>query len=79
VRPGFAVTDANAADVAAIVHALDGLPLAIELAAGHTDVLAPDALRRRLSDRFDLLETDVRDMPARQRTMRPWSSPVWTC
>ena len=70
VRPGFAVTDANAADVAAIVHALDGLPLAIELAAGHTDVLAPDALRRRLSDRFDLLETDVRDMPARQRTMR---------
>jgi predicted ATPase/DNA-binding SARP family transcriptional activator len=70
VRPGFAVTAANAADVAAIVHALDGLPLAIELAAGHADVLAPDALRRRLSDRFVVLETDVRDTPARQRTMR---------
>jgi predicted ATPase len=70
VRPGFRVDDDNAADVAAIVRALDGLPLAIELAAAHADVLPVEAIRRRLADHFELLETDLRDMPARQRTLR---------
>jgi predicted ATPase/DNA-binding SARP family transcriptional activator len=70
VHPGFVIDDRNAADVAAIVHALDGLPLALELAAAHADVLPVDAIRRRLADHFDLLETDVRDVPARQRTLR---------
>jgi predicted ATPase/DNA-binding SARP family transcriptional activator len=70
VRPDFAVRDANAADVAAIVRCLDGLPLAIELAAAHADVLGTAAIRRRLADHFDLLETDMRDTPARQRTLR---------
>ena len=70
VRPGFAIDDRNAADVAVIVRALDGQPLAIELAAAHADVLPVDAIRRRLADRFELLETDVRDVPARQRTLR---------
>jgi predicted ATPase/DNA-binding SARP family transcriptional activator len=70
VRPGFAVTDDNAADVAAIVDALDGLPLAIELAAAHADVLTPRGIRSRLEDHFELLESDSRDTPARHRTLR---------
>ncbi|HLK94201.1 MAG TPA: BTAD domain-containing putative transcriptional regulator, partial [Nocardioidaceae bacterium] len=70
VRPDFLLTDDNAADVAAIVCSLDGLPLAIELAAAHADVLSVASIRRRLLDRFELLETDVRDAPARQRTLR---------
>jgi predicted ATPase len=70
VRPGFAVTEHNAADVAAIVAALDGLPLAIELAAAHADVLTPRGIRVRLQDHFELLESDSRDTPARHRTLR---------
>ncbi len=70
VRPGLTISDVNAADVAAIVRSLDGLPLAIELAAAHADVLPVDAIRRRLADHFELLETDVRDTPARHRTLR---------
>ncbi|WP_214401048.1 ATP-binding protein [Pseudonocardia lacus] len=70
VRPGFAVTDDNAADVAAIVEALDGLPLAIELAAAHADVLTPRGIRSRLDDHFELLESDSREAPARHRTLR---------
>ncbi len=70
VRPGFAVTDDNAADVAAIVAALDGLPLAIELAAAHADVLTPRGIRDRLRDHFALLESDARDAPPRHRTLR---------
>ncbi|HLL64267.1 MAG TPA: BTAD domain-containing putative transcriptional regulator [Micromonosporaceae bacterium] len=70
VRPGLTITDANAADVAAIVRSLDGLPLAIELAAAHADVLTVSAIRRRLADHFELLETEVRDTPVRQRTLR---------
>ena len=70
VRPDFLLTENNAADVAAIVCSLDGLPLAIELAAAHADVLSVASIRRRLLDRFELLETDVRDAPARQRTLR---------
>jgi predicted ATPase len=70
VRPDFSLTDDNAADVAAIVRGLDGLPLAIELAAAHADVLTAASIRSRLLDRFDLLESGTRDTPARQRTLR---------
>ncbi len=70
VRPDFVLTDDNAADVAAIVRSLDGLPLAIELAAAHADVLSVANIKNRLLDRFDLLESDVRDAPERQRTLR---------
>jgi predicted ATPase/class 3 adenylate cyclase len=70
VRPGFAVTAENAADVAEIVRHLDGLPLAIELAAARTRLLSPAAMARRLDARLNLLEGGGRDLPARQRTLR---------
>jgi predicted ATPase/class 3 adenylate cyclase len=70
VRPGFAVTAENAADVAEIVRRLDGLPLAIELAAARTRLLSPSAMARRLDARLSLLEGGGRDLPARQRTLR---------
>lgn len=70
VRPDFELTDANAADVAAICLALDGLPLAIELAAARTDVLTPQAIRARLMNRFELLVDGSSDVSPRQQTLR---------
>lgn len=70
VRPDFELTDANAADVAAICLALDGLPLAIELAAARADVLTPQAIRGRLMNRFELLVDGSSDTSARQQTLR---------
>ncbi len=69
-RPDFVLTDATAADVAAICLALDGLPLAIELAAARADVLTPAAIRARLQNRFDLLVEGGRDLAPRQQTLR---------
>src|SRR5690606_12215081 len=66
----FELTDANAADVSAICMALDGLPLAIELAAARVDVLAPRLIRDRLSRRFELLVDGGRDTSVRQQTLR---------
>ena len=70
VRPDFELTDANAADIAAICLALDGLPLAIELAAARADVLAPQAIRARLMNRFELLVDGSSDVSPRQQTLR---------
>ena len=70
VRPTFALTDSNAADVAAICLTLDGLPLALELAAARADVLTPAAILSRLQNRFDLLVEGGRDAAARQQTLR---------
>ncbi len=70
VRPDFSVTDETAATIAEICIRLDGLPLAIELAAARTKLLSPKAILARLVDRFTLLSRDSRDVPPRLRTMR---------
>ena len=70
VRPGFALTTSNAAAVAEICRRLEGLPLAIELAAARTRLLDPGALLSRLARSLDALGTGAVDMPERQRTLR---------
>ncbi len=70
VKPGFAVTAANAADVAAIVAHLGGVPLAIELAAARLRFLTPAAIHERLEGRLDLPGAGAADVPERQRSLR---------
>ena len=81
VNPDLHVDDRTAADVAAICQTLDGLPLAIELAAARTDLLSPTAIRERLTDRFDLLVGGGVDAAERQQTLRAaidWSFELLT-
>jgi predicted ATPase/DNA-binding CsgD family transcriptional regulator len=70
VVPDFGLDDYNAAAIAAICIHLDGLPLAIELAAARMKFYAPQMLLVRLSSRLDALNAGPRDVPARQRTLR---------
>lgn len=70
VDPRFTLDDRNAVDIAEICRSLDGLPLALELAAARVDILSPDALRQRLTNRLPLLTSGARDLPARQQTLR---------
>jgi non-specific serine/threonine protein kinase len=70
VKADFVVTNENAPAIAAICQRLDGLPLAIELAAARVKLLPPQALLARLDQTLKLLTGDARDAPARQQTMR---------
>lgn len=70
VKPDFVLSGGNERAVAGICVRLDGLPLAIELAAAQSKVLSPEALLERLSERLPLLVGGPRDWPARQRTLR---------
>jgi predicted ATPase/class 3 adenylate cyclase len=81
VKPDFAVTNANAPAIANICYRLDGLPLAIELAASFIKILPPQALLKRLEKRLPLLTGGARTLPARQQTMRntiAWSHELLT-
>jgi predicted ATPase/class 3 adenylate cyclase len=69
VRPNFAITAANAPAVAQICHDLDGIPLAIELAAARVRMLAPEQIARALSDRFHLLTGGARTVLPRHQTL----------
>jgi predicted ATPase len=70
LTPGFALTEQNAVAVAEICRRLEGLPLAIELAAARTRLLEPAALLDRLARSLDALGTGPVDLPERQRTLR---------
>ena len=81
VKPDFQVTNANAPAVAEICVRLDGLPLAIELAAARIKLFPPQALLIRLGQRLPLLTRSARDVPARQQTLRKtiqWSYDLLT-
>ncbi|MGH2561734.1 MAG: ATP-binding protein [Thermomicrobiales bacterium] len=70
VHPSFALSETNAPAVATVVRRLDGLPLAIELAAARGALFSPEALLGRLTERLPLLTGGPRDLPARLQTMR---------
>jgi non-specific serine/threonine protein kinase len=74
--PGFAVNEKNAAAIAQIARRLDGLPLAIELAAARVKLLPPEAILPRLEHSLGLLVGGSRDLPDRQQTLR--STIAWS-
>lgn len=76
VRSDFSVTDENAAAIAEICHRLDGLPLALELAAARSKLFAPGALLERLDARLALLTSGSTNLPARLQTLR--SAIAWS-
>jgi predicted ATPase len=80
-QPNFQLTSANAPAIAEICVRLDGLPLALELAAARLKLFAPEALLARLSGRLALLRGGARDLPERQQTIRTtiaWSYDLLT-
>ena len=79
--PGFVIGPANVAAVAALCRALDGIPLAIELAAARVRALSVEQIATRLADRFGLLTSGSRTAPTRHRTLRgtiDWSHDLLT-
>jgi predicted ATPase/DNA-binding CsgD family transcriptional regulator len=80
-RPSFTVTGSNAAAIGRLCRALEGLPLAIELAAAWVRMLSPEQIEALLHDRFRVLATQDRTVPPRQRTLRAtidWSHDLLT-
>jgi non-specific serine/threonine protein kinase len=77
IQPAFGVTPANARAIAEICVHLDGLPLAIELAAGRSKLLPPQALLARLSHRLVVLTGGAQDLLTRQQTLR--NTLQWSC
>lgn len=81
VRPNFSLTGENSAAIREICSRLDGLPLAIELAAARTKLLSPSAILDRLQSRLQLLTGGALDLPKRQQTLRntlDWSHELLT-
>jgi predicted ATPase/DNA-binding SARP family transcriptional activator len=81
VQPGFVISEANAADVSAICVRLDGLPLALELAAARVKLLSPRDLLARLERPFEVLRGGARDLSPRHRTLErtiEWSYDLLT-
>src|SRR5258708_23251234 len=70
IKLDFQLTNTNARTIAEICARLEGLPLAIELAAARIKLLSPQALLARLDRRFQVLAGGARDLPARQQTLR---------
>jgi predicted ATPase/class 3 adenylate cyclase len=77
VRPDFSVTNENAPAVAGITARLQGMPLAIELAAARVKLLTPDQVLERLEQQLGILTSSARDLPDRQRTLR--GAIAWSC
>ena len=81
VNPSFALSEQNAGAVAEICARLDGLPLAIEIAAARTKLFSPQEIQARLASRLGLLTSNRRDLPDRQQTVRKaidWSYQLLT-
>ena len=78
-KPDFELNRENASAVIEICARLDGLPLAIELAAARVKVLSPAAMRTRLASRLQLLTGGARDLPQRQQTLRGALIGATTC
>jgi predicted ATPase/class 3 adenylate cyclase len=70
VKPAFEITEENASAIVEICRRLDGLPLAIELAAARTRLLTPESILGRLENRLPLLVGGASDLPTRQQTLR---------
>lgn len=81
VRPDFQITDRNADAVAAVCRALEGLPLALELAAARIQALTPHQMQTQLQSRLSFLTSRRRDLPPRHRSLRAaleWSAHLLT-
>ncbi len=70
VRPDFKISESNITSIIEICSRLDGLPLAIELAAARINLFSPEALLKRMDNRLKLLRGGARDLPVRQQTLR---------
>ena len=70
IKPSFEITDQNRDIIFQICHRLEGLPLAIELAAGQINLFSPGMLLQKLDHRLDILKGNFRDIPDRQKTIR---------